>query len=152
MTVSAVRGGLSAAFLAVLVLAGAGPARAVLPPQAYLEARREAALHVQMRVARVTPRPADEACRVEGRIVMVFRGQAHPGARIVIDAPCRFPGSVPMPGPVLWFQPGDLRKGQVLEGFLEGSADRPAIARSQLFVVSGESAEPRCGLEDYACR
>ena len=31
-------------------------------------------------------------------------------------------------------------------------AGRPAIARSQLFVVSGESAEPHCGLQDYACR
>lgn len=57
-----------------------------------------------------------------------------------------------MPGPVLWFQPGDLRQGQVLEGFFGGPADRSVIARSQLFVVSGESAEPRCGLDDYACR
>ena len=138
--------------LLALALGAAGLANAVLPPQAYLDARRGAALHLQLKVQRVTLRPADEACRVEGRIVKVFRGDAHSGTRIAIDAPCRFPGVAPMPGPVLWFQPGDLRKGQVLEGFLNGSADRPSIARSQLFVVSGESSGPRCGLDEYACR
>lgn len=134
------------------VLSAAGPAAAVLPPQAYLDARREAPLHLQMSVQKVKPRPADQACRVEGRVLRVFRGEARPGERIMVDAPCRFPDAAPMPGPVLWFQPGDIRKGQVLEGFFEGPAGRPAIARSQLFVVSGESAEPHCGLQDYACR
>lgn len=135
-----------------LLLWAAGPAQAALPPQAYLEARREAALHLQLKVRKVTSRPAEQACQVEGRVLRVYRGEARPGARITIAAPCRFPGAAPMPGPVLWFQPGDLRKDQVLEGFFDGPADRPAIARSQLLVVSGESAEPRCGLDDYACR
>lgn len=143
---------LVAAFCVSGVLSVAASASAALPPQAYLQARREAGLHLQLRVLRVTPRPAEDVCRVEGRTLRVYRGAARPGARITVDAPCRFPGALPMPGPVLWFQPGDIRKGQVLEGFFEGPAERPAIARSQLFVVSGESAEPRCGLDDYACR
>lgn len=142
----------AAALLGAGILSAAGPAAAVLPPQAYLDARGEAALHLQLKVRKVTPRPAEEACRVEGKVLKVFRGEARAGGRIVLDAPCRFPGAAPMPGPVLWFQPGDIRKGQVLEGFFNGPAEAPVIARSQLFVVSGESAEPHCGLKDYACR
>lgn len=138
--------------LAAGLAATASPSAAVLPRQAYLEARREAALHLQLRVLRVSLRPAGEACPLEGRVLRVYRGEARPESRITVDAPCRFPGVAPMPGPVLWFQPGDLRQGQVLEGFFGGPADRSVIARSQLFVVSGESAEPRCGLDDYACR
>lgn len=143
----------SAAFLlGALLLAAAGPASTALPPQAYLEARRTSALHLQLRIQKVKLRPANQACRVEGRVLRSFRGDTRPGDRIAFDAPCRFPDTAPMPGPVLWFQPGDLRKGQVLEGFLEGPPGNPTIARSQLFVVPGESADPRCGLDDYACR
>ena len=133
-------------------LCAAGPAFAVLPPQAYLDARREAPLHLQMSVQKVKLRPSAQACRVEGRVLRVFRGDARPGGRITVDAPCRFPDAAPMPGPVLWFQPGDIRKGQVLEGYFDGPAGSPAIARSQLFVVSGESTEPHCSAQDYACR
>ena len=140
---------------AVGVAAGlvfAWPASAALPPQAYLEARREAALHLQVKVQKVRLRPSAGACLIEGRVLRAFRGDARPGARIVFDAPCRFPGAVPMPGPVLWFQPDDLQKGQVLEGFFNGTPTTPAIARSQLFVVASETDAPRCGTEDYACR
>jgi hypothetical protein len=136
----------------VVGLVGAWPASAVLPPQAYLQARREAALHLQVKVQKVRLRPSAEACLIEGRVLRAFRGDARPGARIIFDAPCRFPGAVPMPGPVLWFQPDDLKKGQVLEGFFDGTPTTPAIARSQLFVVASETDAPRCGTEDYACQ
>lgn len=140
------------ALLGLFLLGLAGRADAVLPPEAYLAARREADLHVQVKVQKIRLRPSDEACRIEGRVLRAFRGEVRPGARFLFDAPCRFPGAAPMPGPILWFQPEDLRKGQVLEGFFEGPPDRPRLARSQLFVVASVTDAPRCGTEDYACR
>ena len=65
------------------------PASAALPPQAYLEARREAALHLQVKVQKVRLRPSAEACLIEGRVLRAFRGGARPGARIIFDAPCQ---------------------------------------------------------------
>lgn len=145
-------GRLEAAGALALALFLAGGASAALPPEVYLEARRQAGLHVQVQVRKIRLRPAEAACRIEGRVLRVFRGPARPGQRMILDAPCRFPGDVPMPGPVLWFQPGDLKTGQTLEGFFDGHPGHPSIARSQLFVVSGEGPDPRCSIEDYGCR
>lgn len=57
-----------------------------------------------------------------------------------------------MPGPTLWFDPGALKTGQVLEGFFNARDRGLSPARDQVFIFRTASARPRCGMEDYACR
>lgn len=127
-------------------------AAAVLPPTAYLEARREAGVHLQVRVTRVTPAPADNACRIEGKVLSVWRGDVRPGRKVKFSLPCRFASTPVMPGPTLWSDPANLRPGLVLEGFFDAGEGGLRPARDQVFTFRAASAEPRCNDQDYACR
>lgn len=142
--------------LASLVVAGLlvppGAAHAVLPPFAYLEARASAEVHLQVRVTRVRLAPRDNACRIEGRALSVWRGSLKAGETIRFRLPCRFPSTPVMPGPVLWFDPGALRAGQVLEGFFDTGEAGLRPARDQVFIFGTASDTPRCGTTDYPCR
>lgn len=134
------------------LLALPGAALAVLPPYVYLEARASADVHLQVRVGRVVKSPRDNACRIEGRALSVWRGQVKAGDKVRFSLPCRFASTPVMPGPTLWFDPAGLKPGQVLEGFFEAGAGGLRPARDQVFRVQAASAEPRCGAVDYACR
>jgi hypothetical protein len=136
----------------VVGLVGAWPASAVLPPQAYLQARASAGVHLQVQVSRVRTSPKDSTCRMEGRALAVWRGPVKTGAKVRFTLPCRFASTPVMPGPTLWFDPSGLKPGQVLEGFFESGEGGLRPARDQVFRVRAASAEPRCGTGDYACK
>jgi hypothetical protein len=142
--------------LALLLAAGLvalpGAALAVLPPYVYLEARASATVHLQVQVTRVRKVSRENACRIEGRALAVWKGPLKTGDALRFVLPCRFASTPVMPGPTLWFDPSDLKPGQVLEGFFESSEGGLRPAQDQVFRVRAASAQPLCGTGDYACR
>lgn len=135
-----------------LALLVPGAALAVLPPTAYLEARREAGLHMQVKVTRVRPAPAENACRIEGKALSVWKGGVRPGEKVKFSLSCRFASTPVMPGPTLWSDPSRLKPGLVLEGFFDTGDGGLRPARDQVFAFRTPSAQPRCSDQDYACR
>ena len=142
--------------LALLLAAGLvgvpGTALAVLPPYVYLEARASAAVHLQVQVTRVRKVSRENACRMEGRALAVWKGPVKTGDAVRFVLPCRFASTPVMPGPTLWFDPSGLKPGQVLEGFFVSAEGGLRPAQDQVFRVRAASAQPRCGTGDYACR
>ena len=94
----------------------------------------------------------DNACQIEGQALAVWRGSVKPGERVRFSLPCRFASTPVMPGPALWFDPGALKPGRVLEGFFNARHGSLSPARDQVFIFRTASPGPRCGMEDYACR
>lgn len=143
-------------FLGIAVAAGLlalpGAALAVLPPYVYLEARASADTHLQVQVTRVRKASRDNACRIEGRALSVWKGSVKTGDKVLFSLPCRFGSTPVMPGPTLWFDPSVLKPGMVLEGFFESGDGNLRPARDQVFGVKAASAQPLCGTEDYGCR
>jgi len=142
----------AAASLLAAGLVFASPASAVLPPQAYLQARASASVHLQVQVSRVRTSPKDNTCRMEGRTLSVWRGPVKTGDAVRFTLPCRFASTPVMPGPTLWFDPSGLKPGQVLEGFFDSVEGGLSPARDQVFRVRAASAQPLCGTGDYACK
>ena len=142
--------------LALLLAAGLvalpGAALAVLPPYVYLEARASAAVHLQVQVTRVRKVSRENACRIEGRALAVWKGLVKTGDAVGFSLPCRFASTPVMPGPTLWFDPSGLKPGQVLEGFFESGEGGLRPARDQVFRVRAASTQPLCGTGDYACK
>jgi len=90
--------------LAGAVLFASAPAVALLAPQYYEQARREAASVILMSVEKSVP-PAEGygACRVTGTVRAVERGAAYvPGQSVTLDVPCVAPGAQPPLGGTLY--------------------------------------------------
>jgi hypothetical protein len=134
------------------LLALPGAALAALPPYVYLEARASAAVHLQVQVTRVRKVSRENACRMEGRALAVWKGPVKTGDAVRFVLPCRFASTPVMPGPTLWFDSSGLKPGQVLEGFFVSAEGGLSPAQDQVFRVRAASAQPLCGTGDYACR
>jgi hypothetical protein len=134
---------LAAALAATIAVAAA----AVLPPEVYTAARREAAEHLQLRIEDVGSPPwyADHgACRVAGEVVRVFRGAHAPGDRLAIDVDCAKPRARLPDGPTLWTSWRALEDAGYIEAYLD---ERGSVAAWQTMLLAEPSDEPACAIE-----
>jgi hypothetical protein len=97
------------ALLAVLL--GAAPGHALMAPEYYERARKNAPDVIVLKVGTVIgPVEAYGLCKVEGTVAQVERGNRYkPGASVAVDVPCRKPGATPPLGPVLYNAFADLQ-------------------------------------------
>lgn len=116
-----------------LALALAAPARAYMPPQAYINMRAAAELHVQVQVGSVAA--AAEAfgdCPVTGTVVRIFRDAAKvlkPEQPITFGVPCQVRRDAPVQvGGTAWHDFDRLREAKVIEVFLNRRDGRYRVA------------------------
>lgn len=123
--------------LAALALM-ASPAFAVLAPEYYEAARREAAAVIVVEVEGVRGLgigPGFGDCEVRGRVAAVERGGSHTeGQSIVIDVPCSRPGARVPAGPVIWQNHDDLRASRWGRAFLTADG-RLALHQYDILAV-----------------
>jgi hypothetical protein len=128
-------------------LGGAFIAAAVLPPEVYVAARREADEHLQMRIEEVGSPPwySDHgSCRVAGEVVRVFRGERAPGDRLAIDVDCAKPHARLPAGPALWTSWRAIEEAGYIEAYLDETG---AVAAWQTMLLSEPSDEPACAID-----
>lgn len=136
---------------AALSLALAYGAFAVMPPQVYADARRDAEHHIQMRIDDVKGLGWFQdhgACEVRGEVVRVFRGDLEVGAPLTLAVDCAKPKARLAPGPQLWTPWRALREAGYLEAFLTEEGE---IALWQSQLLSEPSDAPACDLEGTTC-
>ena len=132
---------------AALVLATA--ALAVMPPEAYRQARQSAGHHVQIRVTDISaPFWTPGQCDVEGTVVRIFKSAKD---LLSLDSPVAFsvdclrPGDEPGVGPVLWKSVKGLRAARFMEVYLNGAdPGRLAVAGWQLRILDEPTQSPTC--------
>ena len=121
-----------------------------MPFEARVRARREAPLHVQLRLTGVPtqcPKPADEV-PIEGCVVQVFRGQGfvEPGATI------RFPlwictkGDEPT-GPAYVYHDALLAASHI-EAYLYGTPPECQVAVYEFVLLEAASQHPMLSVND----
>ncbi len=138
-----------AAVVAAILVWTTAPAMGVLPPQLYAQARVDAAHHVQVSVSRMTPpRETPGVCRVQGRVVTVFRsrgGVLSPGAPVSFGVDCLAPGDDPGVGGTLWQGVESLKNARFIEAYLNGDVPPGlSVARWQYSIITAPTAEPVC--------
>lgn len=139
-------------FSLALALAGAsaGAALAVLPPESYVAARREAGAHVQVKVLSVQP-PTTGAgpCQVSAEVAVSFTGPLAPGTPLKFAVSCYRFGLIPE-GDTLWTDFDALAAARYLEAFLDlGPA--PRIARDQVEIILAPRETPYCAVDSLNC-
>ena len=112
----------AAGALAGAVLAGS-PALALMAPQYYEQARREAASVIVMKVAKVEA-PARQGygtCTVQGTVTHVERGSVYtPGQAVAIGVPCAQAGAQPPIGGTIWQDFDALKAAPYGRAWLDG--------------------------------
>jgi len=121
-----------------LALALAPNAAALLPPQAYAEARANAANVVVIDVDGVEF-VSDSLCAVSGRVAQVERGEKYEaGAEVRIDTPCRGHVAVmPMPGPVIYQDSAALQASTRGRAYLDAEG-RLARWKYEIIAIAAE--------------
>lgn len=122
-------------------------ALAVLPPDAYREARRTAAHHLQVRVDSVSlPARTPGQCRVEGTVVQIFRDRPaalKPDQRVSFGIACSRPGDEVPDGPVLWTRVTTVQNAKYFEIFANPAPDSTLrVARSQSSALQASTPTP----------
>jgi hypothetical protein len=145
----------------VVLVMLACPAAAIMG--GYEDVRRDAPLHVQVRIAKVTPPAATPGeCRVEGEIVRVFRNRIPElerrlaqiqhreppvrqpdvlGRRIELTIHCAADGDRLPLGGALWTPLTRLTKARYAEAFLDGGL---RIVRDQIMIIREATDAPFC--------
>ena len=141
---------------AVLCLAGLpGPASAVMPPEAYLEARAAADHHVQVAIDRVrTPEVTPGQCHIKARVVTVFRSRGQDlavGTPVTFAVDCLTEADVPPAGGTLWGRVEALRAARYMEVYLDGGLGALDVARWQYAIIDGPTPVPACPEESLSC-
>ncbi|MFG1425655.1 hypothetical protein [Roseixanthobacter glucoisosaccharinicivorans] len=117
--------------IAALMLAGlSAPAQALLAPQYYEQARKEAASVIVIAVNAVTP-PSEGygACQVNGQVKAVERGAAYAvGQDVTLAVPCRKAGAQPPLGGTIYQDVDALRAAPFGRAYLDAQG---ALALSQ---------------------
>lgn len=132
-----------------LLLLFAATADAVMPPEVYRQARRDAAHHVQVEITKATvPDRTPGECRLEGTVVKVFRSRGDvlaAGTPVAFTLSCLRPGDEPMLGGTLWGSADSLRAARFVEAYFDG-ADAGAlhVARWQYMLIDAPTDTPRC--------
>lgn len=116
------------------------------PPEAYVEAVRDATRHIQLAIDAVELLPG--RARLSGSVVRVFRGGAEPrGTRLALEVPCRPAGAPFAPGASSRFPPEALRAGRVLEALLNDGPDGPEIPLELCMLLDAATDSPQLPLE-----
>lgn len=129
-------------------LACAVAASAVLPPQAYIDARHAAVHHLQARIDGVEgPGSGVDhgACLVDVEVLAVFRGGHQPGDRLTLAIDCAKPGANLPAGPVLWTSLQAIQQAGYVEAYLDADG---SVAGWQTVLLSAPSDEPECKDDD----
>lgn len=127
---SAATGFVRAVIAAVMVAGLAAPAQALLAPQYYEQARREAASVIVIAVSAVTP-PSEGygACQVKGQVQAVERGAAYAvGQDVTLAVPCRKAGAQPPLGGTIYQDVDALSATPFARAYLDAQG---ALALSQ---------------------
>jgi hypothetical protein len=142
--------------MAAAALAAGLAAAADDPPSAnpYAKARHNAAHHLQLKIDHVEPLPwyADHgACGVTGEVARVYRGDHHPGDKLVIAIDCAKPRANLPSGPQLWTAWRAIEQAAYVEAYLNADG---AVAHWQTVLLSKDEAsdKPACPEDaDGAC-
>lgn len=127
-------------------------AHAVLPPELYRDARREADHHVQVAVSDVAvPSKTPGSCTVTGTVVTIFRSAGAVlavGTKLRFDVACaRTDDDVPVGG-TLWQNVWHLERARFIEAYLMGDAPPDVwVARWQSTTIPEPSKEPHCPVD-----
>lgn len=139
------RGSIGVLVAGISLLAAA--AWAVLPPEAYEEARRNATWHVQVAIDKVdVPAKTPGTCEVHGKVVRIFRdktGKLKKGATWTLGVSCRKPGDDIPDGPVKWKSVAAVKGAKVIEAFANPTKNEvPRIARWQSQLLKAATDKP----------
>jgi hypothetical protein len=133
---------------ALLVIAAcllsASSAFAVLPPEAYEEARTSAQYHALIRVTSVVvPAKTPGECAVSGTVDELLRkanDDLAAGATLTLDVACRHTSDEIPDGGTLWTNIGALKRATVIEAFLNRDGDSYRIPRDQVSIKESGAA------------
>ncbi|MFG1461648.1 hypothetical protein V5F77_02020 [Xanthobacter sp. DSM 24535] len=126
--------GLARGLAVGLMLGLPGTAQALLAPQYYEQARREAASVIVLAVTGVTP-PAKGfgACSVSGEVRRVERGTAYQvGQKLILAVPCRTADAQPPLGGTIYQELEPLRAAPFGRAYLDAQG---ALALSQYEIL-----------------
>ncbi len=117
-----------------------------MPPYAYMEAKRDADLHIQLRIeSRASLTDDLGEVLVKGTVVRVFRGKGvKVGDEIGFDLKVYRPPEEPMPDAGGWVTEEALEGMEYLEIFLDGleNSFRVSAEGSLHFRIEGPSKKP----------
>lgn len=134
----------TAALVVAAVLMSASTAFAVLPPEAYAEARDSAQYHVRVQVTNVSvPSKTPGDCTVTGSVDSILRkadDDLAEGAELTLEVSCRHPGDEVPDGGTLWTKIGALKAAAVIEAYINKSGDGYRIARDQVSIVESNGS------------
>ena len=115
------------------------PAGALLAPEYYAQARKEAPYHVQVRVMSVNgPARTPGECAITSEVVRIFRdipGRLKQATRLAFTISCRRVGDEATPGPTLWKDYESLLRAEYLEVFLNKNNGGYAVVMWQSQII-----------------
>ncbi len=128
----------------------------MMSPEIYDDARRNAAVHAQIRVLGLSGEAG--VVSVKGWVVRVFRntsGTSQLGAIILFNVHVQVDRSVrPALSGTIFYDRAMLKAARWLEVFLQSERDGLALARSQLVPIRRPTWRPVCRTEEpgFCCR
>lgn len=129
-----------------LVLFAVEQAGAVLAPEYYAQARREASYHVQVRILAVNgPVKTPGECAITSEVVRIFRdisGRLKQATRLAFTISCRRSGDETIVGGTLWQDYDSLLRAEYLEVFLNKGNGGYAVAMSQSKIIEKPTDQP----------
>lgn len=135
------------AILTCLVTLAAFGARAALPRKVYDDARKTAALHLQVKVINVArPKEALGQCTVEGEVATIFRDElakTRKNSPIGFSISCKSGGGFPPPGGAIWTDAEALAKAKYLEVYLNREGDGYKVAYWQSKIIDAPTMKPK---------
>ena len=129
----------------------ASSALAVMPPDVYRQAAKDAAYHVQVKVLKVVPpKSGPGECRVTGEVVSIFRDKARKlklGRKISFNVSCKGDKDRVPPGGTIWKTRGALAKAKFIEAALNSdkTGKRFSVARWNTSIINARSKTPQWG-------
>ena len=136
---------------ALLLLFGASTALAVMPPDVYRQAEKNAAFHVQVKVLKVVvPKKTPGECMVTGEVVTIFRDlpkKLKVGRRIAFAVSCRARGDEIPAGGTLWTGRDELLKARYIEAALNSdkAGKKFQVALWNSSIIKAPSRTPQYG-------
>ena len=122
------------------------PAAAVLAPEFYAKARKEAPYHVQVRILSVNgPLKTPGECAITSEVVRIFRdvsGRLKQATRLAFTISCRKPADELNVGGALWQDYDSLLSAEFLEVFLTKTNGGYAVVMWQSQIIDKPTNQP----------